>query len=393
MTAPTLPVPAALCAGYIGASRMRATLVDACGRPVYGPNSQVVSSGFVSVELAPEVEDGDDYSAKNAAGELCINDRGPDNVKYIALNFEFCQVDPALYVMLNRTWKTVTDASRRTATGFRIGQQVSNTLGYALELWPKVTGPGAGQACLTGDPNDPTFQVCGYFLLPYCIALGMDSLTVENNPMSFKLKGKTKPGSLWGHGPYNVTRDIDGMPAPLLDPIDPGFDWPAIDLVSSDPDHFHGELVTVAPPVTTCGGRPLWNPSATAPQLAAAPTVGDTLSATLTVSNFALVGNAGTVDWGDGTIAAMLAATVGVASHAYAADQAGIEQTITFTPGNGATPVSTTFTPAASGLEQPDTAADTAADSSSEASPAGPSGGAKPGGDTGGKGGGRRRTG
>ena len=51
---------------------------------------------------------------------------------------EFCQVDPELFTMLNRAWKPVTDATRKTITGYRQGQQVSDSLGYALELWPRI---------------------------------------------------------------------------------------------------------------------------------------------------------------------------------------------------------------------------------------------------------------
>lgn len=350
MTAPAV-APSSQCASFIGARVMRATLLDRCGRPFWGPKSAVVSKGFVSVEIAPEVEDGEDYKVRNAAGELCVNDKGEDSVTWYTVTVEFCQVDPEMFTLLNRTWRPVTNASRQTVTGWRQGERFSNVLGYALELWPKITGAGAGQACLAetvpGAEIDPTIDPCGYFLLPWVISMAPDSATFENSPVSFKLKGRTRAGSLWGHGPYNVTRDADGGPAPLLDAIDPGFDVPAWELVSTgDPDHQHAEIVTVAPPLPTCGAIGLWNPDATAPLATAVVDGVDPSTVDFTVTNFALVGNAGTVHWGDGASTAMTSGSAGAVSHDYTGDSVGEQQTITFYAANGAAPVTATFTPA-----------------------------------------------
>jgi hypothetical protein len=337
--------PPSLCASFIGARLLRVTLVDACGRPVWGPLSQVVSKGFVSVEIAPEVESGESFKVKNAAGELCVNDRGQDSVSWYTLTIEFCAVDPDLFLMMNRTWKRVTDASRVTTTGWRQGERFSDTLGYSLELWPKVTGAGAGQACLldAGVVVDPTLEPGGYLLMPWVVALAPESVTFANAAVSFKQKGRTRPGSLWGVGPYLVTRDVDGEPSRLLDPIDPGFDVPGLDfLTTGDPDHLHTEIITLAPPVAVCGAQPLWNPDAVAPILTATATVAVARSVDLTVTNFVPIGSSGTVHWGDGTSEAFTTATE---SHLYAVGLVGLPQTITFYAANGAAPVTAMFTP------------------------------------------------
>jgi hypothetical protein len=349
MTAPA-PAPAAACAPIIGASVARVTLGDRCGRPAWGPESSAVTDGFVSVEIAPSTEEGEDYKVRNANGEYCVNSKGADAVGWYDITIDFCRVDPYMFTMMQRSWKRVTEASRRTVTGWRQGEKISPDLGYSLELWPKVGGTGASQACLMGDidSQDPQFAPSYYFLLPWVLASAPESTTIENSPTSFKMKGRTRAGSLWGRGPYNVTRDIDGNPAPLLDPIDPGFDVPAWGLVTSrDPDHWHTELVTVAPPIPTCGPVALWNPDATEPEVTITVAGGNNMSARITVDNWADVGRYGVVDWGDGAKTVMPSEGNGIAEHTYAAPTTGVQQVITFTPGNGGAPVISNFTPSA----------------------------------------------
>lgn len=339
MTAPALAAPAQ-CASFIGARRVRVTRVDACGRPLYGPKSQVVSSGFVSVEISPEVEEGEDYSTKTAGGDLCISEKGQDNLKWMTIGIEFCQVDPDMFTAMNPTWKPVTNGDRSQSTGFRIGQKFSDTAGFALELWPKAAGAGA--SCLDEDDGavDPDFEVNGYFLLPWVLGTAPDSWTLENGAATFKLQGRTKAGSLWGAGPYPVTRDADGAPAALLDPIDPGFDVPQWDFVSTaDPDHFHAEIVTVRPPAASCGARPLYNPSAIAPTVTVTGS-GTSRTAQVKVGNFADVGRSGTVNWGDGTAQPVPTSSNGTVSHSYDKDDTF---TIAFIAGNGAEPVTSEF--------------------------------------------------
>lgn len=345
MTAPAPTAPTSRCVSFIGARILRGTLLDVCGRPLWGPASQVVTKGFVSVEIAPQVEEGEAFKLPNAAGELCINDKAPDIVSWYVLTIEFCLVDPALYTMLNRSWKRVTDAARAVATGWRQGEQVTDRLGFSLEMWPKVSGAGAGQACLVaeGEAIDPTLDVNGYILWPWLLAQAPESVTFANAATTFKIKARTRAGSLWGKGPYAVTRDLAGAPAPLLDYIDPGFDVPVWELVTSgDPDHMHTEIVTVAPPVARCGAQGVFNPDATAPVATVAATGGNPLSVTFTVTNFALIGNGGVAHWGDGTSTVI---TTAATAHAYAALLDDIQQTITFYPANGAAPITRTFTP------------------------------------------------
>src|ERR1700754_2163818 len=104
MTAPAL-APTARCAAYIGARRVRVTRLDRTGRAAEFADKRdyAVSRGFVSVEIGPEVEEGDDYTQKTAGGDLCISEKGQDNLKWFTVSIEFCQVDPDIFTLMNPT--------------------------------------------------------------------------------------------------------------------------------------------------------------------------------------------------------------------------------------------------------------------------------------------------
>lgn len=374
MTAPTATKPPAMCFPIVGTKGLRITAVDGCGRPKYGPTGMAVSTGVVSIELEPETEDGDDYSQKNAAGQECFPAfTGPSFIKWWNVTMEFCNFDPELFALICPNWPGVKDYTRTRNVGWRMGSQIQpeDGSGFALETWPKSAGTGVAQACYEGT-QDEQVDPGGYFMLPWVVPDAPDSFTLENEPATFTIKGKTKPGSLWLRGPYDVVLnepDTPGgkpKPGPLVDPIDPGFKLkPADDpngVTGRDSTHFHGELTTVPPPdfrALGCGTHPLYNDKATAPQITVeaadkeGSTTGekDTTKAKLTVSNFAEVGQAGTVHWGDGTDQPVPADSNGTVTKtaAYPDSAMNTAQTVEFVPANNAKPATASYTPKKNG--------------------------------------------
>lgn len=272
---------------YIGARVMRVTRLDACGRPIYGPESYGVSRGFVSISYEPEIQEGEDYTQTNANGDLCVSDQGRDTLKWINVSIEFCQVDADLWRAMNPSWPVVRNA-RGEVTGFRIGEEISDSEGFALEVWPKVSGQGATCDDDDADLGDPP---TGYFLLPYVIPRAPEGWTLENGVATFTLAGRTKSGSPWGRGPYNVTRDINGNPVPLLQPISSGAG-------ERTADHFHADTVPLAPPASFPGLaalEPLTPGAVDGIELAE----GQPNRACLTVSGSP--GRRVNIDWGEGS--------------------------------------------------------------------------------------------
>lgn len=276
------------CPSYIGARVMRATRLDSCGRPVYGPDSQVVTRGLISINIEPSVEEGETFSQRNINGDLCVNEQGEDVVQWYDVSIEFCQVDACLWSIMNPAWKLVKNAHGEI-TGVRMGQKVDNRAGFALELWPKVSGEGS----LCDDDAPEEADPHGYFLLPYVVGRAPDGFSIENGVTTFTLNGRTKKGSLWGKGPYNVTFDADNTPVPLLEPIESGAG-------GEDPDHFHMDnAVLLTPPTPECGCQPL------------TPLPPSVAGGTITVDEeqpnracFTVQGSAARqvrIDWGDGS--------------------------------------------------------------------------------------------
>lgn len=353
----------AMCFPIVGTKGVRMTAINGCGKPMYGPNSQAVSTGVVSIELEPETEDGEEYSQKNAAGEQCFPAfTGPSSIKWWNLTIEFCQIDPELFALMCPNWPGVRDWSRTRNVGWRMGSKITSDAtgdkpsGFALETWPKSAGAGVAQVCYDDTSAQP--EPGGYFLLPWCVPDAPDSFTLEDGPATFTIKAKTKPGSLWMRGPYDVVvNDAQGTAGPLVDPIDPGFRLykPGDDpngVTGFDATHFHGELTTVKPPdfkAIGCGTHGLWDKSAT-PATITVEDGGttekpDKTKPKITVSNLTEVGGSGTVYWGDGERQPVTSTSPVEKTNAYADALFGTELTVEFQSANNATPATAKYTP------------------------------------------------
>jgi len=250
------------CLKPVRGRRMRVTRLDACGRPVTGAGNQVTTSGFVTVKMSMNVETGDEITVKNASGELCISDKACDQIKWIDVEFDFCEVDPDLYTMMDPTWTTELDADGN-AVGFRMASNLSCDTGYAVELWSDLLG--------TDVCDNPDAQgAWGYFLLPWTVGGAPGDIEVTNDAVSFTLNGRTKTNARWGVGPYDVVMDADGAPAPLAVAIGP--DVPLL-----------FRATTVPPPDAVCGAGDVPGGGATVPL--PAPT-GLAVSGTPTATDF-----------------------------------------------------------------------------------------------------------
>lgn len=207
---------------------LRVTRLDGCGRTVLGPDSVVTSTGFISVALTANQNEGEPISQTNANGDLCILDEpAPKFLNYgVAVNF--CGVNPDLIRLMTGQEMVMSAGGTPEGVGFRVNSKVDLSLsGFALEMWSNVP---VGACDESGETS------YGYFLLPFVKGGVLGDFTIENAAVNFTLTGaSTKDGNEWGAGPFSVTRNASSVPGPLNDPLDPY-------------DHLHMELVTVAPP-------------------------------------------------------------------------------------------------------------------------------------------------
>jgi len=230
------------CFALVRGRAMRVTRLDGCGNPVLGADSQVTTDGFIQVALTAQTDEGTTISVTNAAGKVCVLDEPCPQFTGYDIEVQFCGVDPALYALMTGT-PPVMDPDDN-AVGFRMNSGVDACdLGFALELWSSVPTtacePGVGAQY-------------GYMLVPFSKGGIIGDFTVGNDAVNFTLSGaRSKDGSAWGTGPYDV---VDNGAADLFDP------GPLLDPIDAK-DHLHMQLTTVEPPEPECGFQPLGTPA------------------------------------------------------------------------------------------------------------------------------------
>lgn len=228
--------------------RLRATRVDACGLPLAGPKAQLVTKGFVTVNLEPEWEDAEDLIQKNADGEIVVSDRTPPEMKWLNTSVEFCNVDPELINMLT-DYPLVLDWAN-LPVGYRITDKVKVDGAVALELWAGT----AGSDCEVPTSDDifdnaGNLTSYGYFLLGAVKEATLSGIEIGANVATFTLEGIAVSAPRWGKGPYNVVPvDASNTPGRLLVPL-------------GAKQFLHKQLTTVAPPAVTDGAVTLTLPS------------------------------------------------------------------------------------------------------------------------------------
>lgn len=228
------------CASYVRGRVLRVTRLDACGRVVYGDDSVVTSSGFVSVAYTANIDDGEEINLPNANGDRCVFVPAKPSFLGYTVEITFCNVDPDLFAMMTGQ-RVVTDAFG-DVVGFTMDTAVSSDdSAFALEVW---AGSPTTAGCAEGATG--TF---GYVLLPFLQGGVVGDFTIENAEVTFTVSNAaTKDGNAWGVGPYDVVLGADSLPTTLPDPL-------------TTTEHLYFSQTGVEPPEAECGARPLLDPA------------------------------------------------------------------------------------------------------------------------------------
>jgi hypothetical protein len=212
---------------------MRVTRLDNQGKWITSSTGAACAKGFVSVQMSSNIEQGDDFKVKNAAGVLCISEKGCPSLNYLDLTIELCNVDPELYELMTGTRLLVDYAG--AGVGYTQGTEVQCEGGFALEVWTRVAGGSvAGSGYV-------------YFLLPQVVNGILAPGNIENGPMTFTLTGNTKANPNWGLGPWDVVAQTGSTPPTYVAGklLTPG--------VLKD-EHMYMRLTEIAPPSCDNGG-------------------------------------------------------------------------------------------------------------------------------------------
>ena len=270
----------AVCDTPVKGKMLRATKLDHCGVPVLGAGDwpvHVVTKGFVTVEYAPEFDDGEEIEQRDANGDSCVYEPARRRVKFYNVTVTACKVDPELYAMF--TGMPILLDEDGVATGMRVTSRVNLGSAVALELWSGTSM----KKCASGASPRPRF---GYFLLPQIIDGHVTDFTIENGASNFTLTGKAVEGEGWGVGPFDVYLRASGV-APLMDPM-------------TDADLLHLDWTTLPPPTPTCGISP--RPPQGTITRDDSDESGQTAEYTATFVPVDPQRHSYTVDWGDGAV-------------------------------------------------------------------------------------------
>lgn len=181
---------------------MRATRLDSCGRIADRACSAITTTGFVSVALTANIDEGEEIAVVNAGGDTCVRDAAVPSFTGYGVAITFCDVNPELYAML--TNQSVVFDNVGDAVGFRVNSKVKTSdANFALEVWSNVPG------VVCDDPDAAGSY--GYTLLPFVSGGVLGDFTIENGAVTFTLQNAaTKDGTGWGQGPYNVVPSSGG---------------------------------------------------------------------------------------------------------------------------------------------------------------------------------------
>jgi hypothetical protein len=226
---------AAVCATPIKGTMMRLVKVDACGVPVTGTSSIVITTkGFVQVQQSPQYEDGEEFFERTADGTLCVNQKDDAILKRFQLTVDMCEIDPIGAALVTSGRVLGAESPVLTGLGFAVSEGVIANR-FDMEIWQQVAGSNACDAS--------GVQRYIYNAWPNVGAVQLQDYTIENGRSTLSWQGETRSASpLWGRGPGTGTKWLPNhVTAGAL----------------TNTDHWGWAITTTAPPTPSCGSTTL----------------------------------------------------------------------------------------------------------------------------------------
>lgn len=246
-------MPIVRCFTPFKVKKVRFTLLDVCGAPVTSTCSTITTDGIITIEQTATYEDREEFYVKNADGKFCVQETNPPILKWIQNTITLCNVDPEVvaFTLGGSIVVDDDDTPSAAAIGNTWKSNDASLVNFGFEAWTGVTNvaPSTG-----GDAVTCPAQLYGYMVWPWNVEGTMGDITYENGAATLQIISRTKVGSNWGTGPYNVLQSRAtatlGIPTPLLTPI--GVDEHRRSLTTFEP-----------PPIAGCGCTDLPNPALT----------------------------------------------------------------------------------------------------------------------------------
>lgn len=194
------------CAAHLNVCAVRATrLLDDCTYAT-GPENSVTTISTVSLNVTPEIEEGETIRQLNGCGDVCLNINQPDQIVSNNIEIEFCTYDIDLLNILTCSDPVLNADGDSIGAHTRSG--VIDCPGAFLEIWSRV-GQSTG-SCGAGEAAALQFVRRVY---PRVNLINSSGITLENGFNTFTLSGTAEANPNALDGPFS------DLPAPLDDDI------------------------------------------------------------------------------------------------------------------------------------------------------------------------------
>lgn len=196
--------------------KLRATRVDSCGKPIEGNANRIVTDGFISVKLSPEMKARQEVEQPNAEGRIIFSGTTPATRKHHNADINMCGVDPELYTFLTG-YELLLDYNGNPI-GYGDKPEVEGQYGAVIEVW---AGGKTDDDCDV--PEDDSYLTAagaglryGYLAFAASEWVPTGDLTIEDAMTNLSLTAITQTMVGWHRGPYNVQEINDDLDAGRL---------------------------------------------------------------------------------------------------------------------------------------------------------------------------------
>lgn len=181
------------CPSSIKACALRITRQNECDVALdpLTPNSRIATSGFMELNLSPDVESGNDITTKNACGDICIRDKDCSRLKGFDVELKLCGIPLPVIEMLTGATLLSDGAGGFSGAVMRESKAAACENSKMIEVWSK----NAAKVCsVDGAVENLYIQ----WVLPLTIDWEISGgLNFTMNALEVVLKGYAQNNPLW----------------------------------------------------------------------------------------------------------------------------------------------------------------------------------------------------
>lgn len=193
--------------GSIRSCIMRVAVLAADGSTPSGASNLYVTDTLVELTLEPEVRAGDAFEVPNACGDLAIDFKDDDRIRWWNATLKICEPNAELSALLASGFEALEDGGDTIGGKFPPLGRVTPSNGVSIELW-------SIRLADDGQTKDGTY---GYYqwALPRTRGWRPTTRAFTNGAIENEFVGRVFTNDNWGNGPANDW-DVVTTDSPIL---------------------------------------------------------------------------------------------------------------------------------------------------------------------------------